>query len=202
MSTHSKRSRQVRASRSVILIAIQFKRTPRAQRLFSMKYAWMQAAEPLFFPWSPRPPCTGPTLTASRTAPCDSFPNALMSEQHDSHGAYIESGFLECIVNLRMWSADLATAPWESGDQATYAGAVSFRILREAQVIIMKQAMTVFGRLAQIMTVSLEVLRAVASGWPGGGTQYHLWHALSGFSLALAIDLGVLTLSMSPIASK
>ena len=53
-----------------------------------------------------------------------------------------------------MWSADLATAPWETDDQATYAGAVSFRILREAQVI-MKQLMTIFYRLAQIMNASL-----------------------------------------------
>ena len=54
-----------------------------------------------------------------------------------------------------MWSADLATAPWETDDQATYAGAVSFRILCEAR-FIMKQLMTIFYRLAQIMAGSLE----------------------------------------------
>ena len=60
-----------------------------------------------------------------------------------------------------MWSADLATAPWESGDQATYAGAVSFRILREAR-FIMKQTDDIFQDRADNERVA-GVLRPVAS---------------------------------------
>ena len=84
-----------------------------------------------------------------------------------------------------MWSADLATAPWVSGDQATYAGAVSFRILREAR-FIMKQ--TIFSGIAQIMNASLGSC-ALWRVFDVQVARYDLWHSLSDFSIALAINL-------------
>ena len=86
-----------------------------------------------------------------------------------------------------MWCADLATAPWESGDQATYAGAVSFRILREAR-FIMKQTMTIFSGIAQIMNASLGSC-ALWRVFDVQVARYDLWHSLSDFSIALAINL-------------